>query len=67
MNKEITISLADYNRLMINDAIFEKLECNGVDNWQGYGCMCYEMGEDECIFCTEDVLGFLGLEGDKNE
>ena len=50
-----------YMYLKIQEARLQQLEDNGVDNWEHYGCMCYERGEEECIFCTEDEVGFLGL------
>jgi uncharacterized protein YlaN (UPF0358 family) len=64
--KMISISESEYNNLKITEAKLDQLEINGVDNWVGYGCMCYELGTDECIFCTEDEIKFLGLK-DKND
>ena len=55
------ISIEDYNYLKIQEARLEQLEVNGVDNWGNYGCNCYELDEDECIFCTEDEVKFLSL------
>ena len=55
------ISIEEYNHLKTQEAVLDQLETNGVDNWQGYGCMCHELGEEECIFCTEDELEYLGL------
>jgi len=64
MSKDtITISKGVYNSLLISEAKLEQLEVNGVDNWNNYGCMCYELGETECIFCTEDEEQFLNLKG----
>jgi len=60
--KEKKISIKEYNSLKITEAILDCLERNGVDNWSNYGCICYELNEDECIFCTEDEHKFLGLE-----
>lgn len=59
---KVTIELKEYNKLQIDSARLEQLEVNGVDNWSCYGCMCYENGEDGCIFCTEDAEEFLGLD-----
>ena len=57
----INMTSKEYDELKIAEAILQQLEINGVDNWQGYGCMCHELGEDECIFCTEDKEKYLGL------
>lgn len=46
---------------MIDSEILKQLELNGVDNWSHYGCMCQENNENECIFCAEDELSYLGL------
>ena len=64
MSKEETIEIpySYYVRLELDSARLEQLEWNGVDNWSYYGCMCYENGEDECIFCTEDEEKFLNLQ-----
>jgi len=51
--KEITISIEEYNRMVQQIRILEQLEANGVDNWVGYGCMCYEKGQYSCVFCEE--------------
>ena len=58
---KVQISLEEYNSLVITEARLNQLENNGVDNWQHYGCMCDELDEDECIFCTEDEYNFLNL------
>ena len=51
----------EYNSLKISEAILEQLENNGVDNWQHYGCMCYDLDEDECIFCADNTKEYLNL------
>jgi hypothetical protein len=53
------ISKKIYNQLKIDEAKLAQLYSNGVDNWQGYGCMCYE--DETCIYCAEDQLKYLNL------
>lgn len=60
--KEIKILLNEYNHLKITEAKYWQLEAAGVDNWTFYGCNCQDLGADECIFCTEDEIEFLGLD-----
>lgn len=59
--KAIKITNVEYNDLLVKEARLLQLEVNGVNNWGYYGCMCQGNMEDECIFCTEDELKFLGL------
>lgn len=59
MSKEITIPYETYINLSIDSEILYTLERAGVDNWNGYGCNCDIIGEEECIFCTEDEANFL--------
>jgi hypothetical protein len=46
----ITISRKEYNRLREAEHKLARLECAGVDNWEGYGYAMYP-GD------TEDVYG----------
>ena len=57
--KLVLIPESEYIGLLVQEARLEQLNCNGVDNWGSYGCMCRETGEDECIFCTEDEHKFI--------
>ena len=51
--KEITISVEEYNYMVHRLRELDQLEINGVDNWEGYGCMCYS-AEETCVFCEEE-------------
>jgi len=64
MNREVTISAREYYYLKLNEMKLDTLDVNGVDNWDHYGCMCSELDEPECIFCTEDEEKFLGIDKD---
>jgi len=61
--QEVTIDRDEYIQLLIHREILNQLEINGVDNWEGYGCMCYGHDE-ECIFCTEDEEEYLGIDNE---
>lgn len=46
MNDTITITKAEYERLIEADAFLNCLDAAGVDNWPGYADAC-EMYEEE--------------------
>jgi len=50
----VQITLKEYESLLKTERILEQLEINGVDNWQGYGCMCHDTGDESCVFCEDD-------------
>ena len=56
------ITKSEYVGLKVSEAKLDQLEINGVNNWNDYGCMCYD--DEDCIFCTDDTdyEGFLGLQ-----
>ena len=55
------ISKKIYNQLKVDEAKLACLEANGVDNWQGYGCLCQDFDEEGCIYCAEDPIKYLNL------
>jgi len=56
MGKEqdyIQVTKEYLQQLEERDAELTQLEINGVDNWVGYGCMCYGEGTS-CFFCEDE-------------
>jgi len=47
MEKTITITLEEYNRLVEDSEFLNALEAAGVDNWEGYDEACCAVDEEE--------------------
>ena len=54
VQEKVTMSKEVYDYLVKSSRMLEQLKVNGVDNWEYYGCMCREKGENSCIFCEDD-------------
>jgi len=54
IKKNIAVDLEEYVELLNRNIELEKLEVNGVDNWEGYDIDPYEEGEEPVPFKVED-------------
>lgn len=60
MEKEITISMEEYNELLASEAFLLALMHAGVDSWPGYQMARNHMDEDDMENEADDYDGYDG-------